>query len=177
MIFISAGHYPSAPGAKWERFIEHDEAIIWQRMLCELLGKKSLVVPVGILRDKISFINERVMNGDIALEIHFNAARDSNNNPIGRGCETLYYPGSEAGKHIATLCQDALSTLFPPDRGVKEGWYRMDPKRGPDFFLVRTKCSAVIIEPEFVHRSDIITENREEAINNLASILGGLCLT
>jgi hypothetical protein len=29
MIFVSAGHYPSAPGARWERFVEHDEAVIW----------------------------------------------------------------------------------------------------------------------------------------------------
>lgn len=170
MIFISAGHYPPHPGAKWERFVEHDEAIIWAEGLVGAISN-SMLVPTGTLRTKVDFINERLMNGDIAVEIHFNAARDKHDNPVGRGCETLYYPGSEAGKHIATLCQEALSGVFPPDRGVKEGWYRMNPDNGPDFFLAKTKCPAVIIEPEFVHRSGIIHDNREQAIINLAEAL------
>jgi len=171
MIFISAGHHPAAPGASFERFIEHDEAVIWAEKLNIVLDDISTLVPAETLQKKVDFINSRIMNGDIALEIHFNAARDKDNNPIGRGCETLYYPGSENGKHIATLCQQALSVCYPPDRGVKEGWYKMDPERGADFFLARTKCPAIIIEPEFVHHSGIILDNREEAINNLANVL------
>lgn len=170
MIFISAGHYPSAPGAKWERFIEYDEAVIWADMICAGIDT-SMRVPTGVLKNKVNFINERIMNGDIAIEIHFNAARDSNNNPIGRGCETLYYPGSEKGKELAELCQTVLAAHYPPDRGVKEGWYRMDPSKGADFFLAKTKCPAVILEPEFVHRSDIIEENREEAIIDLVNAI------
>jgi len=127
MIFISAGHHPASPGAKFERFIEHDEAVIWADKLNMKMELISTLVPPDTLQNKVDYINSRLMDGDIALEIHFNAARDNNNNPIGRGCETLYYPGSEKGKHIATLCQQALSVCFPPDRGVKEGWYRMDP--------------------------------------------------
>ena len=171
MIFISAGHYPSAPGAKYERFIEHDEAIIWQQELGAKLGPLCLEVPPGILRTKVDFINERIMNGDIAIEVHFNAALDSAGNNVGRGSESLYYPGSERGKKLAEHCQAVLSEVYPPDRGAKEGWYRMDPSRGADFFLAKTKCAAVIIEPEFVHRSQIITDNKEVAINNLAEML------
>ena len=166
MIFISAGHYPSHPGAKWERFIEHDEAVIWADAICEQLDN-SMRVPTGVLKSKTTFINERVMNNDIAIEIHFNAARDSNDNPIGKGCETLYYPGSDTGKALASLCQAVLAPLFPPDRGIKEGWYRMDKSKGADFFLAKTKCPAVIIEPEFVHRSDIIEDKRVEAVLSL----------
>lgn len=165
MIFISAGHHPAAPGAKWDRFIEHDEACIWAKYMTDKIGLKSTLVPTGILQSKVDFINARLLNGDIAIEIHFNAARDKHNEPIGRGCETLYYPGSTKGKHIAQLCQDALSLSFPPSRGIKEGWYRMDPKRGPDFFLARTRCPAVIIEPEFVHHSELIIDNRNTAID------------
>ena len=29
MIFLSAGHYPSRPGAGFEGFFEHDEAMLW----------------------------------------------------------------------------------------------------------------------------------------------------
>lgn len=171
MIFISAGHYPSAPGAKFERFIEHDEAILWADALCAELNSESLRVPSGVLKDKVQFINERIMNNDIAVEIHFNAALDANGVNVGRGCESLYFPGSEKGKVLAETCQAALTDLFPPSRGVKEGWYRMDPSRGPDFFLARTKCIAVILEPEFVHRAEIIQNNRQQAINNLAVVL------
>lgn len=170
MIFISAGHYPSAPGAKWERFIEHDEAVIWAEALVEQIST-AMFVPTGVLKSKVDFINERIMNGDIAVEIHFNAARDSNNNPVGKGCETLYYPGSTKGKSLAEVCQAAMASLFPPSRGVKEGWYRMNPDNGPDFFLAKTRCPAVIIEPDFVHRSDLIMDNREQAIVNLANAL------
>ncbi len=174
MIFISAGHYPSDPGAKFERFIEHDEAVIWRDLLCELLGDECLSVPTGFLKTKVAFINARVMNGDIAIEIHFNAALDGKGHHVGRGCESLYYPGSVNGKALALRCQAALSETYPPDRGAKEGWYRMDRSRGADFFLVKTKCVAVIIEPEFVHRFEIIVNNREQAIANLAETLKGL---
>jgi len=164
MIFISAGHHPGAPGATFERFIEHDEAVIWSGLMNDSLGESGTLVPPGTLQSKVDFINSRLLNGDVAIEIHFNAARDKDNLPVGKGCETLYYPGSENGKHLATLCQEALALCFPPSRGVKEGWYRMDPERGADFFLARTKCPAIILEPEFVHRSDLIIENREMAI-------------
>lgn len=170
MIFISAGHYPSAPGAKWDRFIEHDEAVVWAARLDQLLDT-GMLVPTGVLREKVKFINERILNGDIAIEIHFNAARDSNNNPVGRGCETLYYPGSDRGKKLAEMCQEALEEFYPPNRGAKEGWYRMNKKNGPDFFLAKTKCPAVIIEPEFVHRAEIIHKHRDDAIKKLATLL------
>ena len=172
MIFISAGHYPSAPGARWGRFIEHDEAVIWADKISEALDN-AMLVPTGVLKDKVKFINERVMNGDIAVEVHFNAARDANNNPVGRGSETLYYPGSVKGKALAEVCQQALAEFYMPDRGVKEGWYRMNKKNGPDFFLAKTVCPAVIIEPEFVHRSDVIYEHRDDAITSLIQALKG----
>jgi N-acetylmuramoyl-L-alanine amidase len=171
MIFISAGHYPAAPGAKFERFIEHDEAIVWAKAITERLGKHGTLVPTGVLREKVAFINERIMNGDFAVEVHFNAAVDSSGTNVGRGCESLYYPGSLDGKDLAELCQGILSEFFAPDRGAKEGWYRMDPARGPDFFLAKTKCPAVIIEPEFVHRFDLIHTYREEACKDIADAL------
>ncbi len=173
MIFLSAGHYPSAPGAKWERFVEHDEAIVWRDMLHDGLASLSMVVPTGVLKTKVDFINERSMSGDVAVEVHFNAARDSNDNPIGRGCETLYYPGSIRGERIAVAIQKVMAEFFPPNRGAKEGWYRMDPSRGADFFLAKTKCAAVIIEPEFVHRSDVINDSREAVINKLVELFKG----
>jgi N-acetylmuramoyl-L-alanine amidase len=171
MIFISAGHYPESPGAKFERFIEHDEAILWAESIAGMLGGNGTLVPTGVLRKKVAFINERTMDGDVAIEVHFNAATDSNGKNVGRGCETLYYPGSVDGEELANLCQGILSQHFQPDRGVKEGWYRMDPARGPDFFLAKTACPAIIIEPEFVHRFSLIYDKKEQAIRDLADAL------
>lgn len=166
MIFISAGHHPASPGATFERFTEHDEAIKWADIFDIKMGIGSNLVPPGTLQSKVDYINARLMDGDITIEIHFNSAVVDGKH-VGRGCESLYYPSSEAGLHIATLCQEALEQPFPPNRGAKEGWYRMDPKRGPDFFLARTKCPAVIIEPEFVHHSELIMDNRDIAIDLL----------
>jgi|SRR5210317_1096777 len=171
MIFISAGHYPAAPGARYGRFIEHDEAIIWAERIADKLGGNGTLVPTGYLREKVDFINKRIMNGDVAVEIHFNAAKDSSGNNVGRGSETLYYPGSVKGKLLAEACQSALAAHYPPDRGVKEGWYRMDPERGPDFFLAKTACPAVILEPEFVHRNELIHEFRNITCEAIALTL------
>ena len=170
MIFISAGHYPAAPGAKWDRFIEHDEAVIWAEKLAALLPS-GVMVPTGVLKSKVAFINERILNGDVAIEIHFNAARNADNEPIGKGSETLYYPGSENGEALAEAVQAVVAAHFAPDRGIKEGWYRMDKSKGADFFLAKTSCPSIIVEPEFVHRSDIIIEKRDATITAMAELL------
>lgn len=171
MIFISAGHHASAPGAKYERFVEHDEAVIWAEKLHEETERVSTLVPTGVLKEKVAFINERLMDGDVAIEIHFNSAKNQHGEHVGRGSETLYYPGSEEGKELAGICQSILAHFFPPDRGIKEGWYRMDPSRGPNFFLAKTRCPAVILEPEFVHRFNLIREQRDNVITELARYL------
>jgi N-acetylmuramoyl-L-alanine amidase len=171
MIFISAGHYPAKPGAKYERFIEHDEAVIWAQLLVDQLGDDATLVPTGVLKEKVAYINTRTLQGDIAVEIHFNAAVDEDGNNVGRGSETLYYPDSTKGKALAKVCQKVLAEHFAPDRGIKEGWYRMQKKYGPDFFLAKTMCPAVILEPEFVHRHHLIEEHREDAVTDLGIAL------
>lgn len=171
MIFISAGHYPQRPGAGFEDFYEHDEAVLWVEQLCSELEDSAMAVPVGVLKEKVGFINYRANGKSIAVEIHFNAAVDADGNNIGKGCETLYYPGSKKGKKLAQYANDALAETCLPDRGCKEGYYRMDPKRGPDFFLARTNCPAIIIEPDFIHRKDKIQASRVEACAHLAAAL------
>jgi len=182
MILISAGHHPTKPGACYDGFCEHDEALRWAVEIFTLLTPmRALLVPAGTLKEKVAFINARKC--DFAIEIHFNSAKqwvDENHNGVvdegedhhvGKGCETLYYPGSEKGKAAAQIIQTALAPLFPPSRGVKEGWYRMNPKFGPDYFLKKTKCTSLIVEPEFIHRKELITERRSEACEALAFAL------
>lgn len=200
MIFISAGHFPQQPGAVYEGFVEHDEAMIWARSIVELLGASAMLVPTGTLKQKVAFINPRCTPGSICAEIHFNDAvkwRDKNGDGkvtpdelehVGEGAETLYCPGSEKGRALAAAVQDAIDHLFPykwtdhnrnglqerdelTGRGVKEGWYRMDRTKGPDFILKQTACPCVIVEPEFVQRRDRIVRHREAACAALATAL------
>ncbi len=47
-----------------------------------------------------------------------------------------------------------------PDRGIKEGWYQMNPAKGADFFLKRTHCTSLIIEPEFIDNLQVLSQNK-----------------
>ena len=179
MIFLSAGHYPSRPGVGFEGFFEHDEAVRWVDLMHEQISDISCIVPPGVLRTKVEFINNRRTWDSFALEVHFNSAK-ANTAPegeppvwehIGRGCETLYYPGSKKGKPLAQVINDAMAKHMEPDRGIKEGWYQMNKDKGPNFFLARTACSAIIIEPDFIHRKDIIQQKREACCEAIACAL------
>ena len=174
-ILISAGHNPKHPGAKVADFIEHDEAVLWQRRTLELLHDLSAdSVPTGTLREKVNYLNSR--KPLLMVEIHFNdAAADKNNDGeitddehFGRGCETLYMPGSTKGRLCADLVQNELTQFLTPDRGVKEGYYQMNPAKGPDFILKETSCTALIVEPGFAVNYRKIQENREKGCIALA---------
>jgi len=174
MIFVSAGHHQEKKGACCEDFCEHDEAKIWASFLDHYLGDNSLMVPSGTLKHKVNFINKYASANDIAVEIHFNAAVDSDGNNVGKGSETLYYPGSVKGKELAKQVQSVLASIFQPDRGAKEGWYRMNPSFGADYFLQRTLCAALILEPDFIHRKEVIQSHRDAACKKLAEALNAL---
>ena len=176
LICISAGHYPERPGACFGSFCEHSEANHWAILITDYIireGYEAALVPTGTLKKKVEFINSRETS--LAVEIHFNSFKvweDANRDGIvtddelkhtGQGCETLYYPESQKGALLASNIQAVLSDIFSPDRGIKEGWYRMDPKNGPDYFLEKTSCTSVIVEPDFIHRIEKIQDNRRQA--------------
>lgn len=183
MIFISAGHHEQSRGAKFNNLTEFALATIWVKKLVELLNEKCFRVPGGRLQDKVDFINNWADKDSLAVEIHFNSAKmwkDLNRDGIidddemvhvGRGSETLYYPGSTKGKSAALTVQDSLGNIMKPNRGAKEGWYRMNPENGPDFFLKKTNCTALIIEPEFIDNTEALRDNFDEACYAIASSL------
>lgn len=165
MIVLSAGHHPQATGASYNGRIEHEEAVRWVGRIASLLAPSHVVniVPTGTLEQKVACINRwhQQTPVSIAVEIHFN----SDPQHAGRGSETLYCPGSRGGLAAAKIMQDSLGPIFPPSRGVKEGWYRMD-KPGHidypgdtdgdekiDYFLKTTLPVSLIVEPEFIHRA------------------------
>ncbi len=163
MIALSAGHYPAAPGACWpadnHAWCEHDLAAHWVGQIALLVRQRVevQVVPSGWLGDKVRFINS-LKNCQLAVELHFNSSPSAK----ARGCETLYCPGSDAGRRAAEAVQEYLAQVFPPSRGVKPGWHRMDlpghvdyqgdveGDEKVDYFLGKTGMVALIVEPEFI---------------------------
>lgn len=181
MILISAGHNPDAPGACFDDFCEHDEAMKWaENIILELdyLDISAALVPTGSLGSKVRWINQQdyVI---AALEIHFNAAM-YRGKPTGIGCETLYCPKSQKGEILAGAVQKYLWPLFTPNRGIKEGWYKMDRPdhedypgdidgdEKPDYFLLKTKCPAIIVEPQFIQHKDDIQSKRISGSRQIA---------
>lgn len=185
MIALSVGHHRYSKGAEFEGFYEFDEAKKWVKIIKAILGDYCVLVPEGRLEDKIAFINKQPYLS-VAAEIHFNSAvvvrhevcEDEDEDcdeigvieHVGRGCETLYYPGSEKGKAAALIMQSDLSRLFK-DRGIKEGYYQLNPSNPVDWFLAKTNYPAIIVEPEFIHRKDKILENRGMGCTAIAAAL------
>jgi len=166
MLFLSAGHHPRAPGAAWLGFVEHTEAKLWVQELARLLPR-AIVVPTGELGAKVRWINQRATADDVAIEIHFNASPRN----AGQGAETLYCPGSTKGLLIGVAVQSVLAKHFAPDRGLKPGFYQADKTKGPLYFLKATRCSSLILEPEFIYHADRIRSLRASCCAALANSL------
>jgi len=177
-VVLSIAHYPKSPGAGYKGVYEHEVSKPWTFELKNqlgLLGIDCAVSPVGLLDDKVRFINS--VDADACLEIHFNGAY----NPNIRGVETLYCPGSIKGKMFARSVHMVYApTMGVRDRGVKEGWYRMDrpgfedypgDKDGDerkDYFLEYTRCPALILEPDFISQLNNIDNSMKEACQMIA---------
>lgn len=163
MIALSAGHYPQAPGACWppenQAWCEHDLAVHWLGQIAVIIRQqvKVQIIPSGNLIEKVKFINS-LTACKLAIDLHFNSSPSFK----ARGCETLYCPGSTKGYRAAVTVQNLIAAVFPPDRGAREGWYRMDlpghvdyagdieGDEKVDYFLAKTIPVALIIEPEFI---------------------------
>ena len=176
-IALSAGHWPRARGACSGEICEHEQAAYWCAKVAQALPSYVQVyhVPTGPLADKVADIN--AAKCDFAIEIHFNACGGCG----ASGAETLYYPGSAEGKRAAEYLQRAMAGCGVRDRGVKEGWHRMDyPGRvdydgdvdgdeKPDYFLRATNCTALILEPEFIENHHRFEELRPDMCRAIAA--------
>lgn len=175
MIIITPGHYNGASGASHPNgFVEYPETKKWARMILEYLGSgQGRYVAAQTLTKKVTAINKLCESYavKVVLEVHFNAAQNSEKEFVGRGSETLYCPGSVVGKAYAENVQEVLAKHYPPSRGVKEGWYRRRETNGPLYLLKKTKCPALIIEPDFIHRADVIREGQTACCKDLAKVL------
>ena len=173
MIFLSAGHYPERPGACFDDFCEHGEAVRWVNEIAGTIDMGCVIVPAGTLKEKVTYINEYDTGGgsSVCVEIHFNSAMKDGHH-VGNGSECLYMPESQRGAYLAHETQKAIvSDTGIRDRGIKEGWYRMNRRNGPDYFLSKTRYPAVIIEPEFIQHVERIQSKRESACDRIAEVL------
>ncbi len=164
-IGISAGHYPSKTGARHGDLVEHYLALDWIDVIFDVFDSyydfdkdnppyDLLFIPTGTLREKVKYINNN--DFDYVIELHFNSASRK-----ASGSETLFMPGSYRGREFADVVQGRIApALQIRDRGVKEGmlWKTRERTNTPLYFLRRTNCPAVIIEPEFL-------QSYEETIN------------
>lgn len=174
-VILSAGHYPAKSGASWEGTREHDVAVQWVDEIADyltLMGVEVIEIESTGLTEKVRNVNEWCKTHDcIAIELHFNSAGPK----YVQGNETLYYPGSDEGKSIAEVYNEEffsrVEEYIVKDRGVKEGWYRMDRPgiidfygdedgdEMPDYWLRKTACPAIILEPCFMCQLDDIGDN------------------
>ena len=149
-IALSAGHYPAAPGARYNGIIEHyycmdvlDICFNMYERDADLYQHYELFrVPTGTLREKVKVVNDA--SCDAAIELHLNAVSD----PSAGGTLTLY-SGTEGSLRLAEAIHGKLLQLGLRNRGIVIGYYRLDPKRPLDYFLRKTVCPAVILEPAF----------------------------
>ena len=173
MIFLSAGHYPERPGACFNDFCEHGEAVRWVNEIVSVIDVGVVIVPTGSLKKKTEYINNYDTGGEssICVEIHFNSALKDGHH-IGTGAECLHMPESQKGAYVAHEIQGAIvADKEICDRGIKEGWYRMNRRNGPDYFLSKTRYPAVIIEPEFIQHMRVIQLKREDTCSRIAEKL------
>lgn len=166
MILLSTGHNPDAKGACNGNICEWDIATEWVEEISRILDIAlipNMIVPTGSLKEKVNFINEK--NSFIAMELHFNS------NIKAHGSETLYCPGSTKGKELADIIQKQfmMNEIFQPNRGSKEGWYKMDKNNPPDYFLRKTNCVSIIVEPDFISNLDNIEKHRRLGCLSIAN--------
>jgi len=152
-IFISAGHYFQDPGAssalgttEAEEMIKTRDLIVEELELRGLqAGQDFLSVPDTInLGPTISWINARSVRGDVALEIHGNAA-----NGQVRGTECFYIDGNNERRGDAQLILDSLLQEVPElsSRGAKPDTATFVGSLG---FIRRIRIPSLLLELSFL---------------------------
>jgi hypothetical protein len=176
---LSAGHNPDKKGAKWADLYEYDVTSKWIPEIARYLrykGHSVIEIKTGSLVQKVKDVNVKTMGYDdvLAVELHFNSAGDT----FVEGSETIYYPGSVSGHKAAleynTKFFELAEKYVIKDRGIKEGWHRMDRPgvvdfygdqdgdEMPNYWLRKTSCTALILEPLFMCQLPKLNDNWKE---------------
>lgn len=173
---IIPGHNEQEPGSCSDNYCENELAKEWAKQIFDNLALESFD-PLLIssdeypeLQDKVQIVNE--INPIGAVELHFNSNIDA------KGSESLYYPGSEKGKELASYVQEQFekNDVFQPNRGVKEGYYWSEGEKGGILYLLRkTTCPTVIIESEFISNEEVIINNKDIGCQSISQAISLFC--
>lgn len=144
LVFVDPGHGGDDPGAVGPSGVRESDVVLsigfdlytyltgWCRAY--LSRRKDIRVP---LADRVKAAES--LEADVFVSIHCNGAE----NLAARGCEVLYFPGSETGEYLAQVIQKRLVTATGlRDRGIK-------PRPGL-YVLSRTSMPAILVECAFV---------------------------
>jgi len=138
---ISLGHNPDGGHINKLEYTEAAPVVGYIIKFSMEANLKPYIVGTGDLKKKVKEINKLKL--DCCLELHLNAGG-------GRGAETLYCPGSTDGLKFANIIHKEIVSIAGKDRGVKPGFFKMDSKNPPDYFLKKTNCPAIILEHYFL---------------------------
>lgn len=182
MILVSAGHYEERQGASYEGVTEWLETSPWRDSLVRHLGEDiGVAVPDGDLASKVEFINSSPTSA--CIEIHLNSAKNNYGQNVGRGSESLFYPGSIHGEELSSVLQFQLARFSRPDRGTKMGYFNQDIPGQVDYendiegdekilyFLRKTHAAACVIEPFFIQQFEEARRQREACCKAMANSL------
>ena len=155
-VFLSAGHTPERPGAvipdyEFDERLDLREHDLAHRIVSDLAGALRVarpeVVPALRLSQRIAYINRWSEPGDLAVEIHLNAAPSERAN----GAEAFYYGDSATGRHLGFMLVARIADLGRRRRGAKRD---TRSHAGSLSFLRRTKPWAALVEVEFITNPD-----------------------
>ncbi|MDF1860820.1 MAG: N-acetylmuramoyl-L-alanine amidase [Verrucomicrobiales bacterium] len=142
-VVIDPGHGGLDPGSSAFGLLEKELTLDLAKRLEKILSSHGLTTELTRRVDKYVELGDRAEKansqaGTIFVSVHFNAHTDRSIS----GTETLYWPGSDSGRELASYVQSELGRrLVTRNRGFK-------PKRLK--VLEKTKCTAVLIECGFI---------------------------
>lgn len=140
MVFLSAGHGGSDPGAVANGLYEKTINLNTLLACKEELVRHGVNVVCSREKDVDDPVQQEVReanasNADLAVSFHTNAGG-------GDGFEVFYYSKNSYGKKLAKLCEKHAKTLGQNSRGVKTG--------DKLYFIKHTKMASVLVESFFV---------------------------
>lgn len=140
MVFLSAGHGGSDPGAVANGLYEKTINLNTLLACKEELVRHGVNVICSRETDTNDPVQQEVKeanasNADLAVSFHTNAGG-------GDGFEVFYYSKNSYGKKLAKLCEKYVKALGQNSRGVKAG--------DNLYFIKHTKMASVLVESFFV---------------------------
>lgn len=141
-IFLNAGHGGCDPGAVSKNGLKEKDVA---KRICEILADRlqHSGYSVILFQEQNSFTEvskaENKSGADVFISVHCNSFSSNSAN----GVETLYYPTSVKGKHLAECIQTGLLKTT--------GLFNRGCKMRRDLHVLRaTKAPAVLVETAFI---------------------------